>query len=159
MRPFTMSRPKKAGDAIGRLIEDHPELRGNEHEMGAFYRAEALSIIRAHPKRYLQLSLLRFLGVWTPVRDYRLDRLPAEIGILGAANLVLLALAVATALRRRLVSPRVLLPIVLLIACYTVGHMLVNARMRYVGPLIPLVVVLAAEQILPRRAPLVEPST
>jgi hypothetical protein len=60
-------------------------------------------------------------------------------------NIALLGLALATALRRRVRPPAITL-ILTLVVYYAAGHMMVNARMRYILPVMPYVMVLASDQ-------------
>jgi hypothetical protein len=137
-------------EAQERIIAMRPDLRGdeNEAEMDQVYREEAVKIIRDHPGRYLLLSLYRFIPLWTNL-DVRYGLIPDVFWHFAAAeNLTLLGLAVAAVIRRRAIRPRTMLPILGLIALYTLGYMLVNARLRFVVPIMPFVIALSADQIV-----------
>ena len=142
---------KEMKAAQRRLLEDNADiLRGdeNEYEMDQFYRQEALEIILANPFRYLLLSLYRFIPLWTNygVRYGYISDLTWNIS--GLVNLVFLALAGFSIFRRRGIRPPEIIPIVTLLFFYTLSYMLVNARMRFIIPLIPFVLVFTSDQII-----------
>jgi len=142
---------KEMKAAQRRLLEDNSDiLRGdeNEYEMDQFYRQEALEIILANPFRYLLLSLYRFIPLWTNygVRYGYISDLTWNIS--GLVNLVFLALAGFSIFRRRGIRPPEIIPIVTLLFFYTLSYMLVNARMRFIIPLIPFVLVFTSDQII-----------
>lgn len=145
---YVYSREMKA--AQKQLLEDNVDyLRGdeNEYEMDQFYRQEALEIILANPFRYLLLSLYRFIPLWTNygVRYGYISDLTWNIS--GLVNLVFLTLAGFSVVRRRGIRPPEITPIVTLIFFYTLSYMLVNARMRFIIPLMPFVLVFTSDQI------------
>lgn len=135
---------KDADPIIRQLIATAPNLRGdeNEVEMDAFYKAEALKIIKTYPVRYLQLSLYRFAALWT---DFEVQRGQLFWQLVAVENGVLLLLAGLTAVRHLPRTPH-LLPILLLIAYFAATHSLIIARMRYIMPILPLVAGLAAAE-------------
>ena len=116
--------------------------------MDQFYRQEAMEIIIANPFRYLLLSLYRFIPLWTNygVRYGYISDLTWNISAL--VNLVFLALAGFSVVRRRGVRPPLIIPIVTLILFYTLSYMLVNARMRFIIPLIPFVLIFTSDQTI-----------
>jgi 4-amino-4-deoxy-L-arabinose transferase-like glycosyltransferase len=136
---------KDAAPVISHLVANAPALRGNENEvaMDAFYKQEALKIIKAHPVRYGLLSLYRLGALWT---DFEIQQGQLFWQIIALENIALLLLAALTAFRHLRTSPRNLIPIVLLIAYFAATHSLVNARMRYIMPILPLVMALAAAE-------------
>jgi len=146
---YVYNREMKAAQKS--LLEDNAdELRGdeNEYEMDQFYRQEAIEIILANPYRYLLLSLYRFIPLWTNygVRYGYISDLTWNIS--GLVNLFLLALAGLSIIRRRGMRPPEIIPIMTLIFIYTLSYMLVNARMRFIIPLIPFVLVFTSDQII-----------
>lgn len=134
--------------SVRALVERRTDLRGdeNEAEMDRVYRDEAAAIVRAHPVRYATLSAYRLAVLFTDL-GVNPTGLPLFWWIVGAENLLMVALAVATALRRRLVHPRALLALILLLGFYTAGHALANAKLRYSVPVMPLFMVLAADAL------------
>jgi hypothetical protein len=131
------------------LLARRTDLRGDENEsqMDRVYREEAVAIIRIYPLRYAALSGYRLVAFLT---DYGVN--PTRLGptgwIVGLENLFIVGLMVACALRRRLREPRVLFALLLLLAYYTAGHVLVNARLRYLAAVMPLFMVLAADTLV-----------
>jgi 4-amino-4-deoxy-L-arabinose transferase-like glycosyltransferase len=138
---------EEAHSVRDRLIEEGKwtHIRGdeNEFEMDRIYQREAMQIIKAYPHRYLLLSLYRLLPLWTDIGV--IEPLPALWQLLALENIVLIVLAVATVVRRRRMTPNFLL-ILTLIGYYTLGHMMVNAQMRYSTPIMPYVIILASDQ-------------
>jgi len=145
---YVYNREMKA--AQKQLLEDNADiLRGdeNEYEMDQLYRREAIKIILANPFRYLLLSLYRFFPLWTNygVRYGFISDLTWNIS--GFVNLVFVALAGFSIVRRRGVRPPEIIPFVALLFFYTLSYMLVNARMRFIIPIIPFILVFASDQI------------
>jgi hypothetical protein len=137
--------------ATARLIERRTDLRGdeNEAEMDHIYQQEALQIIKDHPGRYMLLSLYRFIPLWTNLavrdEDMRFNKL---FYVVGMENIILLTLGIAAALRGGGTQRRFLWPIIGLVAYFTLIHMLVNAKMRYIVPVMPYVMLCAAAQCI-----------
>ena len=91
---------------------------------------------------------MRFFGVWSRLAIYDGSVFFSKIGAEGYANLVFLLLGGLCLWRRGLGLPLAGVPILLLLAYYTAGHMAVNAKLRYAGPMMPLVYAFASDQIL-----------
>ena len=139
----------EAGErAVQELLARRTDLRGdeNEAEMDRVYREEAAAIVRAHPVRYAALSAYRLAVLFTDL-GVNPTGLPLFWWIVGAENLLLVGLAVISALRRRLLRPPALLALVLLLGFYSAGHALANAKLRYSVPVMPLFMVLAADTL------------
>jgi hypothetical protein len=146
---YVYNREMKA--AQKQLLEENADiLRGdeNEYEMDQIYRQEAVKIILANPFRYLLLSLYRFIPLWTNygVRYGYISDVTWNIS--GLVNLIFLSLASISLVRRRGKRPPEIIPIATLIIFYTLSYMLVNARMRFIIPLIPFVLVFTSDQII-----------
>ena len=58
------------------------------------------------------------------------------------------SLAIPVVIRRRAVHPRALLVILGLVGFYNVIYVMVNARMRFLVPVMPMVIALAADQLV-----------
>lgn len=140
--------PDEAEEAVGDLVKRRTDLRGdeNEYEMDQVYWSEAKSIIAAHPLQYVVLSLYRFLPLWLDLEINRGLRTPAMMWT-AFENAVLLLLAGLVVMKRRLAMPPGAIVMVALLGYFTAGHMLVVARLRYVMPVVPFLIVLAADQV------------
>jgi hypothetical protein len=145
LRYVRLHESRRAFDA---LIAARSDLRGDENEaaLDAAYLEEALKIIAEYPGRYLTLSLYRVFPLYTDL-GVKPEPLPLLWQVLALETLLLLVLGIITGLRRRLIEPRVLFPLVLLVAYYTAGHLVVNAKMRYAVPIMPMIIVLASDQL------------
>ena len=120
----------------------------DEYQMDRFYASLALDVITANPSRYLLLSAYRFIPLWTNfgVRYGFISDLTWNLS--GIGNLAFLALALVSMARRRFHRPPKIIPIIALILFFTLSHMLVNARMRFVIPAIPYVIAFACDQLV-----------
>jgi 4-amino-4-deoxy-L-arabinose transferase-like glycosyltransferase len=140
---------EESESAIRALLARRTDLKGDENEaqMDHVYREEAAAIIRAHPFRYAALSAYRLVAFFT---EYGVQPagLPLSWVIVDAENLLILALALSTVLRRRLRDPPAVIALLLLLGYYTAGHALVNARLRYMVPVMPLFMILAADTLV-----------
>ena len=135
--------------AIEQLLAQPGFARGDENEVETdqLFRQATLKLIKEHPDRYLLLSVYRLIPLWTNLFYEDGGLSDSTWRLIGLANIVLLLLGVMTLirLRRNILSP-VILPILLLIAYFTLGHILVHARFRFVMPLTPYVMAFAAAQ-------------
>jgi len=127
------------------IRQQRTDVRGdeNEYEMDRLYQQEALEIIKSYPGRYLLLSLYRIYPLLTDAGV----RIPLTITwrLIGAETIVLFVLALSTVIRRR-GRPYTMLPLMALILLFMAGHMLINARLRFLVPLMPYMIALAADQ-------------
>lgn len=154
-RPPQYIGAPEAQRMIADFIARHPGLRGdeNEGEMDAVYMAEGKAAILAHPGRYALLSLYRFIPLWTNIGvpeqyDWQVTVFDHAIAVQQIVLLVLL-LAGWWVLRRH--AHAWLVTIGLQVALY----MAVVAQVRYLLPVLPLIIVLAAiglDRWLPRRS-------
>jgi 4-amino-4-deoxy-L-arabinose transferase-like glycosyltransferase len=147
-RPLHYVEGLEGDSAIRALLRRHPELTGRETEVqiDRLYRDEALTIIRAHPWRYLELSGRRLVALFTEY-GVQPEGLPLSWWVVNAEHLLIVALAAATLLRRRLSRPPALAAIALLLGYYVAGHALANARLRYIVPVMPLFMLLAGAEL------------
>jgi hypothetical protein len=129
---------------IQELLARRSDLRGteNEAEMSAVYAREALHTIKAWPLRYLHLSAYRFLPLWFNWRVLEAygvrSRLPDYL--LGGEQALLLLLAIGGVGY----LGREARPLAASVGAYSAAHMLVNSQLRYIVPVMPLVMVLGA---------------
>ncbi len=122
----------------------HAELTGteNEAEVDAVYRSEGNAAVKAHPMDYLKLSMWRAVPLWTNygvVQAYGERWKPVDSAML-VMQVVLLALFLSGL--RKGGAPALLLAALVLVFC--ASHMLVVCRMRYLVPLMPLVIAVGA---------------
>lgn len=134
---------------IEQLLTQPGFARGNENEVETdhLFRQATLKLIKEQPDRYLLLSAYRLIPLWTNLSREDGGLSESTWRLIGLVNIVLLLLGTMTLirLRRNILSP-VILPILLLIGYFTLGHILVHARFRFVIPLIPYVMIFAAAQ-------------
>lgn len=147
-RPLHYVEGAEADSAIHALLRRHVELTGREDEvqLDRLYGAEAKKIIRAHPWRYLELSGRRVVALFT---EYGVESggLPLSWWVVNVEHLLFAGLALVTLVRRRFIDPPGLLAIAVLLGYYVAGHALANARLRYIVPVMPVFMVLAAESL------------
>jgi len=136
--------PSEAGIAIKALVARRTDLRGTENEaqMDAIFRDEAVRIIAANWLHYAVLSAYRFFMLWfdwkvavsyglaTNARNY-----------LVMAQQFLLLIVAGVGLRGKWRSTW---PLLVSIIALTLGHMAVVGKVRYVLPVMPLIVSLGA---------------
>ena len=114
--------------------------------MGKVYQQEAFRIIQRYPDRYLMLSVYRFIPFLT---DYGVHDISQNLfwTLAGLENIGLWLLAIGTTLRQRKDFHK-LFPVVFLLGYYAAGHLLINAQLRYIVPIMPLIMVLAIDQLV-----------
>jgi len=126
------------------LLNQRKSLRGdeNEAEMDEVYREEAGRVIRTWPGRYLALTAYRFLPLWlgwgVPEAYGVRPRLDDYLVMIEQAVLLGLAAAGLKSLRARA------WPVVATAALICLLQMAVVGQMRYVVPVMPLVLALSA---------------
>jgi len=137
----------EAAVAVADLVASRPDLRGdeNEVEMDRVYRAAALSIIEAHPLRFVELSVFRLFSLWLGVENISGHASPVHL-LFALENFALLILACFAVFRRRSVRSLGVLAILALPVYITLVHVMVVGQMRYVIPIVPFVCLLAADE-------------
>ncbi|NLE77827.1 MAG: hypothetical protein GX605_13895 [Chloroflexi bacterium] len=123
-----------------RVIENEPGAL-NEVQLDALYQQKALALIRQYPLRYLHLALNRSVRLWVNL-GYPNEPPSAASWALAALHGALLIVA-QMALRERGQAARRAGVLWALLAYYTLFHMAVLAYVRFVFPVMPLVMVLA----------------
>ena len=134
--------------AIQMLLTRRSELQGNinEAQMDAVYRQEGLGIIRTHPGKYIALSVFRFLPLWfnwQVPEAYGLQT--SGIDYLVMLEQAVLLLLVFLGLRR---NWRTTWPLWLSVAVVSMAYMGIDSQLRYLIPVMPLVLSLGAETIV-----------
>ncbi len=140
----------EGGAEVADLVARRSDLRGTENEaqMDTVYREEAEGIILARPWRYLRLCAYRFLPLWFDwgvLQAYGARPRPQDYLVMGEQAL-LLVLAGWGVWRLRLRGWAVAGTI----AGVTLAQMAVVGQLRYIVPVMPLVLVLVAAGLAPR---------
>jgi 4-amino-4-deoxy-L-arabinose transferase-like glycosyltransferase len=130
----------EAEQRVQELLSTTPGLSGTENEtqMDTLYQRAALQTIAAHPWRYAALSLYRFIPLWTNFGVIASWKLIDTLVLLQQMFLLVTALLGAFRLR-----PRPWL-FILCIVILNAAYMAVDAQVRYLIPLMPLVMFLSA---------------
>lgn len=134
----------EADRAIRALLARHTDLQGNESEaeVDAVYREEALSVIRAHPLRYLSLSAYRAVMLWL---DWRVDeRMGNQLSTRQVFSMLEQLLLLSAAIVGLIATWRRSWVLGVCLIAYSLLHMAVASRMVFIVPVMPLCVVLAA---------------
>jgi len=144
---------------ITALVERVPELRTpiDEADVDRIFRREALKLIRAHFGEYIELSLYRFIPLWFNIGvldQYGKGMLFLDYLVVVQQAVLLLAFLFALWkggwLLRLLASG---------VPVFIMSYMAVDSQLRYMVPLMPLVVVISVlglDQILPHRSAIPE---
>jgi len=130
--------------AIQALIARRTDLHGNENEaqMDVVYRQEGLRIIAANPVHYVLLSGYRFFMLWF---DWRVsEAFGYQMGFTEYALAVVQAMLILLALVGLRKNLRLTWPLWASLIMVTLAYMAVDSRMLYTGPIMPLVMSLAA---------------
>jgi hypothetical protein len=134
----------EGAQAVRDLVARRTDLSGRENEaqMDAVYRQEALREIAAHRLRYGVLTGYHFLQLWfnwlIPEAGGRATK-PVDYLMMVQQGLLLIAAAIGARSKGRNAWPLVAS---LVLVCF--AYMAVNSQMRYVVPVMPFTIVLAA---------------
>lgn len=135
--------PKDAEVLVQKLLRTVPT-RGNEneYEMNQIFTKEAMRIIRAHPDRYITLSLYRFLPLWFDIGiNEAYNQSPTffdrSSSLVQLIVLILSIIGIVLAWRHTW-------PLYVSILVVNIMHMAVNSRIRFLIVVIPLLLVYAA---------------
>lgn len=142
-RPFRYVGSVDAAVAARSALARHPELTGNENEaeVDLIYRAEGLAIVKANKLRYLELCAYRFFPLWFNwgvFAAYNRPTVPLDV-VMGIQQGLLLLFAFI-GLRH---APRRTWPLLLGVVVLSLAYMAIVARMRYLLPVMPMVIILA----------------
>lgn len=146
--------PDEAEQRVQELLRATPTLSGTENEaqMDTIYQRAALQIIVAHPWRYLTLSLYRFFPLWFNVSV--IDGWQQQDTLILLQQIFLLVTALVGAFRLR---PHPWL-FIFCIVSFNAAFMAVDAQIRYLTPLMPLVMCLSAAGLVHRPMAGVDPA-
>lgn len=119
-----------------------PQGTVDEVQMSAVYQREALQIIKAYPVRYLALSAYRFLPLWfdwqvAEAYGRHTTRWDAVIMALQASLLALALTGLANGWRQSW-------PLALAVVATSAEYMVIISLLRYIVPVMPLVIILSA---------------
>ena len=106
----------------------------DEGQMNQLFQNEAIRLISQYPDRYLALSTYRFIPLWFNIGVP--DEWMLEDNIIFAQQSILLILLVAGVI---LAKPKPWMYIAC-IAAYCGGHMAIDGQVRYLVPIIPLII-------------------
>ena len=135
---------EEANQAVQTLIAHLPELRGTENEaqMNNIYMQEALKVIEAHPVRYAQLVIYRFLPLWF---DWQIDEAyGARTPHLDYYEMIVQAFLLITALIAVWKTWKLSWPLWVSIIVYCLAYMAVVGQLRYLIGVMPIVISLSA---------------
>ncbi|MCJ7584717.1 MAG: glycosyltransferase family 39 protein [Anaerolineales bacterium] len=131
---------EEANQAVQTLIAHLPELRGTENEaqMNNIYMQEALKVIEAHPVRYAQLVIYRFLPLWF---DWQVDEAyGARTPHLDYYEMIVMAFLLITALIAVWKTWKLSWPLWVSIIVYCLAYMAVVGQLRYLIGVMPIVI-------------------
>lgn len=116
---------------------------GDELAVSDAFSREAKAFMKENPKTVFRLSLIKFVRFWNVFFNAKEFSSPFyNLVSLGSYGVVLLFALIATFVNRR--KWRRFSPIFVLIAIFTVLHMIIIASLRYRLPLEPFLIALAA---------------
>jgi 4-amino-4-deoxy-L-arabinose transferase-like glycosyltransferase len=139
---------------IKALVERVPELRMsiNEAEVDRIFRQEALKLIRSHFGEYIELALYRFIPLWFNIGV--LDQYGKSMMLLDYLVVVQQAILLLAFLFALWKGDWLLRLLASGVPLFMLSYMAVDSQLRYMAPVMPLVVVigvLGIEKILPRQ--------
>jgi len=139
---------KEGSQAVKTLLSHRPDLSGKENEaqMDLIYREEGLKIIHSNPSRYISLSLFRFLPLWLDWGINAAYGKPNDIVdyIVMVLQVILLILAIKAAARSLWIS----WPLWLSVIAISAAYLLIDSQLRYLVPVMPLVISLSANGLV-----------
>jgi len=125
-----------------RVIENEPGSL-DEAELDQVFRQKALALIRAHPWRYLHMSVNRFFRLWFNL-GYVGEPPSAASWVLAGTNGIILALALVGLFRERTAAAPLAAALGGVLVIFTLFHVAILAYARFIFPVLPLALVLAA---------------
>ena len=128
-----------------RVIENEPGSL-DEAELDRVFRDKAMVLIRRYPLRYLHLALNRFLRLWFNL-GYAGGLPSVWSWMVACTNGSLLILGFVALVKERGQAARLAGVLWGLLAYFTLFHAAVLAYVRFIFPVIPLVLVLAARGV------------
>jgi len=125
------------------LAEREDTIEGkSEVELDKLYFEEAMARIKKRPDRYIILCFYRFLRLWFNVGFGAPPSLRSRMML--AVNATFLLLAIASFVWFKGPWIKLSLPVVALVLFFTAVHMAIHALVRYIFPVVPYVLMFAA---------------
>lgn len=118
----------------------------NEAQLDRAFQERALALIRAHPLRYLHLSANRFLRLWFNL-GYGEEPPSAASLTLAGTHALFLILAARGLWREQPGPARKAWALVAVLAAFTLFHLAILAYVRFVFPVVPILLVLSARGV------------
>ena len=140
--------PDEAWTQVQELVARRPELQTpiNEAQVDAVFRDEAVQLILAHPLSYVRLSLYRIIPLWfnVGVREQYNEQMSVSDYLTVLQQIVLL---IAFVLGLRLKNDQLrLFGLSILVYCFS--YLAIDSQLRYLVPLMPIVIVIGAIGII-----------
>lgn len=136
--------PEEARQQIQALISRHPELQTpiDEAKVDAIFREEAVKLILENPVSYVRLVLYRFLPLWfnIGIREQYNDQMSALDYLVVLQQLFLLVVFVLGLWR----GNKLLRLFGLSFLAYSMSYLTVGSQLRYLIPLMPIVIVISS---------------
>lgn len=142
--PYHYVNEDEARPVAYAALARHPELTGHEDEaqVDRIYKKEGMAVIKAHKARYLGICAFRFLPLWFNWGVNTTYGKPlGPVDYLVAFQQAMLLLLAFAGLQR---APRMAWPLVLGSVAVCLAYLMVVARLRYVIPIMPAVLLLDA---------------
>lgn len=145
--PYRFVNHTETTPVIQAALARHPELTGHENEaqVDRIYKAEGWAIIKANKARYLVLCAYRFLPLWF---NWGVNSAYGiRFGILDLLMATQQAMLLVFALIGLWSTPKRGWPLALSVAFFCLAYMAVITKLRYVIPVMPIVILFAAMAI------------
>ena len=144
VRDFQSVIGQEARQQIQALISRHPELQTpiDEAKVDAIFREEAVKLILENPVSYVRLVLYRFLPLWfnIGIREQYNDQMSALDYLVVLQQLFLLVVFVLGLWR----GNKLLRLFGLSFLAYSMSYLTVGSQLRYLIPLMPIVIVISS---------------
>jgi len=115
----------------------------NEVELDQVFRDKALALIRRYPLRYLHMSVNRLFRLWFNL-GYAGGPPSAASWVLAGTNGIILGLALVGLFRERTAAAPLAAALGGVLIVFTLFHVTILAYVRFIFPVMPLALVLAA---------------
>lgn len=148
MTLYESNNPRATGGPACENIVWTPEMKGmNEIELDGYFKEEAIKFISNHPKRFLNLAVIKFLRFWSLIpnaREYT-SLFYRAISLLSYGPVLLLAIFGLIRSRKMWLK---LIPLYLPIIFFSLVHLVILGSIRYRLPLDPYLILFASYGII-----------